>query len=510
MLAEFGHGGEGAGGMRGTVATSRPNTTRASRAGRVVAEHRFNVQFGGMFPPGPPSATAPTAPHSGYAQRLGLFSGTMLVVGGVIGAGIFLSPSVVAQRSGSASLTLLAWVAGAVVSLAGALVYAELGARSPRAGGVYVYLREGFGRLPAFMYGWALFLMIASGAIAAVAMTGASYTAKLLDLPASSIQPMAAGIVVLLTLLNILGVQIGATTGNVLTLLKLGAVAALVVAALFLAPQHPDEAPKITTIPVAPNGSFATVLAIGAALVPVLFSYGGWQQTGAVAEELKDPARTLPRALVLGVIIVVATYLLVNVAYLRALGVNGLASSTAPAGDAMAVYLGPPGRLAISAGIVISTLGFNCLVILMSARVYQAMAADGLFFAKLAALHPRLRTPVWALVAQGAVVLVLLFWGTYGQLLDYVVFADWIFFGATGATLFVWRWRERNRSLEAPSFRTPLHPITTLVFIAAAVYVVLGSIMSNPGNALRGVVILAAGVPVYLYWSRSRPRAPRA
>jgi APA family basic amino acid/polyamine antiporter len=455
-----------------------------------------------------PQATA--ASSAGYAPRLGLFSGTMLVVGGVIGAGIFLSPSIVAQRSGSASLTLLAWTLGAIVSLAGALVYAELGARAPRAGGVYVYLREGFGALPAFMYGWALFLMIASGAIAAVAMTGASYSATLLGLPASSIQPLAAGIVVVLTLVNVLGVQIGATTGNVLTLLKLGAVAMLVIAALFLTPSYPNEAPTITTTPVAPVAALATVLAMGAALVPVLFSYGGWQQTGAVAEELREPARTLPRALVLGVLVVVATYLLVNVAYVRALGVAGLASSTAPAGDAMAVYLGAPGRVAISAGIVISTLGFNCLVILMSARVYQAMAADGLFFKRLAELHPHLRTPVNALLAQGAVVLVLLFWGTYGQLLDYVVFADWIFFGATAATLFVWRWRDVHAAAPRRLFRTPFHPLTTIVFIAAAVYVVIGSVISNPGNALRGILILAAGVPVFTYWARARKRRPAA
>lgn len=450
-----------------------------------------------------PDAGVP-APTVAYKASLGLFSGTMLVVGGVIGAGIFLSPSVVAQRSGTSGLTLLTWVLGAVVSLAGAFVYAELGARVPRAGGVYVYLREGFGTLPAFMYGWALFLMIASGAIAAVAMTGASYAATLLGLDASYIRTLAAAIVVVLTIVNVMGVQIGATTGNVLTLLKLGAVGALVVAALFLSPAHAGEAPAVTAPLVAPVGGLATLLALSAALVPVLFSYGGWQQTGAVAEELKNPARTLPRALVLGVLIVVATYLLVNIAYVRALGVAGLAASTAPAGDAMAVYLGQPGRLAISAGIVISTLGFNCLVILMSARVYQAMAADGLFFGRLAELHPRLRTPVAALLAQGAVVLVLLFWGTYGQLLDYVVFADWIFFGATAATLFVWRNRDKQSRAAAPSFRTPLHPFTTLLFIAAAVYVIVGSVVSNPGNALRGVLIMAVGIPVYAFWNSRR------
>lgn len=461
--------------------------------------------FGAMTHSNAPSGTSvSTAGPAGYDARLGVFSGTMLVIGGVIGAGIFLSPAVVAQRLGTGTLTLSAWGLGALVALVGAFVYAELGARIPRAGGTYVYLRDAFGTLPAFLYGWTLFLIIGSGAIAAVAMTGASYTATLLGLDKSAISAIAVAIVVVLTLLNIMGVQIGATAGNVLTLLKLGAIGALIVAALFLTAAHPAEAPVVSSPPVTPVGGLATVLAMGSALVPVLFAFGGWQQANAVAEELKDPARTLPRAMVLGVIGVVATYLLVNVAYLRALGVGGLASSTAPAGDAMAVYLGAPGRIAISAGIVISTLGFNCLVILMSARVYQAMAADGLFFSRMAVLHPTLRTPVSALVAQAVVVLVLLLTGTYGQLLDYVVFADWIFFALTAATLFVLRSRERKSGAPAPSFLAPLHPLSTLVFIAAAVYVVIGSIISNPGNALKGVLVFMLGLPVYAFWNRQR------
>ena len=449
------------------------------------------------------SVTSPPV-ATGYDARLGVFSGTMLVIGGVIGAGIFLSPAVVAQRLGSGTLTLSAWALGALIALLGAFVYAELGARIPRTGGTYAYLRDAFGTLPAFLYGWTLFLIIGSGAIAAVAMTGASYTAALLGLQPIVIPAIAVAIVVVLTLLNIMGVQIGATAGNVLTLLKLGAIGALIVAALFLTAAHPAEAPLITTAPVAPLGGLATILAMGAALVPVLFAFGGWQQVNAVAEELKDPARTLPRAMLLGVIGVVVTYLLVNVAYLRALGVAGLASSSAPAGDAMAVYLGAPGRIVISAGIVVSTLGFNCLVILMSARVYQAMAADGLFFARMAVLHPTLRTPVSALVAQAIVVLVLVLSGTYGQLLDYVVFADWIFFAITAGTLFVLRSREKKAGTAAPAFSAPLHPFSTLLFIAAAVYVVIGSVVSNPGNAMRGVLVFLLGLPVYAFWNRRK------
>lgn len=444
-----------------------------------------------------------------YSARLGLFSGSMLVVGGIIGSGIFRSPSEVAARVGTSTLTLTAWGLGALVALIGAFIYGELGARMPRAGGTYIYLRDAFGTLPAFLYGWALFFMIGSGAIAAVAVTGANYTTTLLGIDPSNAKIIATAIVVVLTALNIAGVEIGAITGNILTLLKLGAIAALVFAAFFLAPVHAAEMTLPTTELTVPSGAGATFLALSAALVPVLFAFGGWQQTNAIAEELVEPERTLPRALLVGVVIVVAAYLLINVAYLRALGVNGLAASAAPAADAMALYIGTAGRTLIAAGIVVSTVGFTCAVILMSARVYQAMAADGLFFARMADLHPRTRTPVFALVAQMIIVLVLLFSGTYGQLLDWVVFADWIFFGATAATLFVWRARDRKSGALQTRVRTPLHPFSTFIFIACALYVMIGAVTSNPANAVRGAIALTVGVPVYMYWARMRGDSAR-
>ncbi len=430
----------------------------------------------------------------------------MLVVGGIIGAGIFLSPAIVAQRVGSASLTLGAWGLGAIVAIIGGFVYAELGARRPQAGGTYVYVREAWGPLPAFLYGWALFLIMATGAIAAVAMTGAGYLVALLGWAPAMAQPVAIALIVMLTLLNIAGVQVGAITGNILTVIKLAAITGLIGCALFLSPAagavaHAVSGSAPATSVTPPVGLTATVLTMGAALVPVLFSYGGWQQTNAVAEELRDPTRLLPRALIGGVLVVVATYLLVNVAYLRALGVNGLAATSTPAADTMAVYLGPMGRTLISVGIVASTVGFLGMVILLSARVYQVMAADGVFFRRMAALHPRTRTPVAALVGQGAVALLLLLTRTYGQLLDYVVFADWIFFGLTAASLFVLRARDAAAG-RTVSVRAPGHPVSTLLFIAAALYVVLGSVASNPGNAARGAALLALGVPVYWYWRR--------
>ena len=452
-------------------------------------------------PTTPPSSAAPQ-----YARRLGVFSATMLVVGGIIGSGIFLNPAVVARRTGSATLTLAVWGLGAVVALLGAAVFAELGRRRPQAGGGYAYLRDAFGPLPAFLYGWALLLVISSGAIAAVAMTFAGYAAALLGAPESAQQPLALGAVALLTVVNIVGVAPGAVTQNVFTVLKLAALAVLLAAGL-LAPV--DAAGVVAAAPPPPPSDAAGLLrVVGTALVPVLFAYGGWQQTNFVAEELEAPERTLPKALALGVAIVVVVYLLANVAYLRALGLAGLAASSAPAADTIARVAGPAGRTIVAAGIAASTFGFLDLVILVSPRVYQAMARDGLFFASFARLHPRWRTPVAAIVAQGAWASALLIVGSYGQLLDYVTFADWIFFGLTAASLVVLRRRDAAAGVPERGFRAPLYPWSVGAFVLAAAYVVAGAIASNPANAVRGTLLLLLGVPAFAYWRRARGTAP--
>ncbi len=420
-----------------------------------------------------------------------------MVVGGIIGSGIFLNPALVAERVRTAELTLGVWVLGGGIALIGALVFAELGARRPLAGGGYVYLRDAYGRLPAFLYAWTLLLVIATGAIAAVAVTFASYTVALMGLAPAARLPLAVSAILLLSGINYLGVRPGTITQNVLTVLKLSALAILIVAGLTLT--------RALTFhePLAPLPQGEILLAIGAALVPVLFAFGGWQQTNFVAEELIHPERNLPRALIAGVAIVVAVYLLANLAYLRTLGVSGLASSSAPAADAMGALLGPSGRGLIAAGIAFSTFGFLNLVILVSPRVYQAMARDGLFFPSLARLHPRYRTPSAAIVFQCAWAVVLTLTGRYGDLLDYVVFGDWIFFAAVASTVFVFRSRERH-GREGPEirFRMPGFPLLPLAFMLAALYVVVGSIVSNPGNAAKGTALILLGVPVFLFWRR--------
>jgi len=451
----------------------------------------------------------PTSGPVTYRRTLGLFSGTMAVVGGIIGSGIFINPAIVAQRVGSADLTLGVWILGGLVALIGAFCFGELGQRRPQAGGSYVYIREALGPLPAFLYAWALLLVIATGAIAAVAYTFASYLLPLLGLGPRFINLFAAGAILLFTAVNYVGIKPGAITTNVLTVIKLAALLFLIVVGLGPAGGAETAGSIIPALP-ASSAFPAAFLAIAAALVPVLFAYGGWQQTNFIAEEIIEPRRNLPRALVAGVIIVVLVYLLANLTYLRALGPAGLAASTAPAADALRVRLGDAGATLIAAGIAASTFGFLNLVIMVSPRVYQAMAADGLFFPAFARLHPRYRTPTTAIVVQGIWAVLLLLTGKYGQLLDYVVFCDWIFFGLAVVSLFVIRRQDRAAGLTDPpdAFRVPGWPVTPALFVAAAVYVVAGSVGSNPKNALLGTVILVMGVPVFGYWRRSVVRRP--
>ena len=431
-----------------------------------------------------------------YARRLGLFSGTMAVIGGIIGGGIFLTPATVAQRVGSATLIVAAWVIGGVVALVGALSFGELGARRPQAGGGYVYLRETWGPLPAFLYGWALLFLIATGAIAAVAIMFATYALPLVGLSPRLTVPVAAGAIVFLTGINYVGVKPAAVTQNIFTVLKLAALAALIAVGLSTGPAAALYRPP------PPSTATHVVVALGAALVPILFTYGGWQQTNFIAEEIIEPERNLPRALVLGVSVVVAVYLLANVAYLRVLGPVGLAVNSAPAAAVMRAVLGPVGGTIIAAGVAVSTFGFLNLVILVTPRVFQAMAADGVFFSRLAELHPIYRTPSAAIVLQGGWAIVLtLFYGTFSQLVDYVAFGDWIFFGLTVAGLFVYR---RRDAAPQAVFGVPGYPWTPALFVLAALYVVASSVLANPRNALIGTGLLLLGVPVYRVFRRAR------
>lgn len=474
-----------------------------------------------------------------YARRLGLFDGTMVVVGGIIGAGIFLNPAIVAQRAPSSTLILASWGIGGAIALAGAFIFAELGARRPEAGGGYVYLRDVFGPLPAFLYGWTLLLVINTGGIAAVAITFARYATELVHLPLGAVRPLAVGAIFLLSAVNYVGVRPGATTQNVMTLLKLVALTALIIGGLLALRATPvARAPAGHVVSDVANGATGLVAIIGAALIPILFSYGGWQHANHIAGEIARPRRNLPRALIIGVAIVVVVYLLANVAYLAALGPAGLAASLAPAADTLRVVMGETGARLIAAGIVISTFGITNLFIMAGPRVYQTMADDGAFFRSAARLHPRFRTPHRALVFQAVWAALLTLSGTYAQLLDYVVFGDWIFFGLVGLTLFGYRrgWGRAAAVVPAGTgaakrpvdtntagataapgdvdtqtslYLMPGYPLVPALFVLAAAFVVASSVASNPRNAAIGALLIGAGVPAFVYWRR-RAAAPAA
>ena len=436
----------------------------------------------------------------------------MLVVGGIVGAGIFLNPAVVAQRAPTAFLTIGVWVLGGAVALAGAFIFAELGALKPEAGGGYVYLRDGLSPMVGFLYGWTELLVINSGGIAAVAVTFASYTADLTGASRVMIPWLAIAAIALLSGVNLLGIKTGAIAQNILTVLKLLALAALILVGLvglggLGVPGGPAQATAGSV------GTVGVLVAIGTGLVPVLFAYGGWQSTNFVAAELREPRRDLPRALVLGVAIVVLVYVLANVVYVKVLGVGGLAASTAPASDVMRGLIGPWGATFIALGIAVSTFGFLNLAILSAPRVYQAMAADGVFFGRAAKLNPRYHVPAIAILIQGAWAALLIATKTYGDLLDYVVFGDWIFFGLVGVTLFVYRMRMRRTgpsgppSPSGPLFRCPGYPWVPGFFVLAAAFAVVSAILSNPANAAIGGGIILVGIPAYLGWRRAARRA---
>jgi len=428
----------------------------------------------------------------------------MVVVGAIVGAGIFLNPAIVAQRVGTTGMVLAAWALGGAIAVVGALCFAELGARLPRAGGGYVYLRDAFGPLPAFLYGWTQLLVINTGGIAAVAITFASYAADVGGLGEAWIKPLAVAAIVLLSGVNAAGVRFGAWVQNAFTLLKLAALALLVGVGAWMWLQG-SGASGAGAPPGAGGGG---VLAMGTALVAVLFAYGGWQHANNIAEEIREPERRLPLALLVGVAIVVTVYVCANAAYLVALGPAGLAASSAPAADALRAAVGRWGGVVISVGVACSTFGILNIFILAAPRIYQAMAADGAFFTAVARLSPRTRTPAIGIWIQMAWAVLLALSGTYGQLLDYVVFGDWIFFGAIVATLFAYRARDRrgpagDATSATQRFRVPAHPLLPGLFVAAAAFVVYSSVVSNPRNALWGTVLICAGVPAYMAWRRA-------
>lgn len=428
----------------------------------------------------------------GLKVAIGLPGAVMLVIGGVVGVGIFVNPAVVARLAHTPALALAAWSVGGLVALLGAFVYAELAAHIPTTGGEYQYLRATYGPLAGFLFGWTTLLVVHTGGMAAVAIVLAKNVSVLTG------GRIAESWVVVATLsalagINCLGVKSGDWTQALLGALKVAAILALIAAGLGLAPHVLPSHPPIS----GPTGATATIKAFGAALIPVMFSYGGWQTANYVAGEVKNSARALGLALLIGVMVVIVLYLLVNIACLRALGVDDPAATLTPAADVLGRAFGPTGSKLAAAAVALSALAFLSQGMLTGPRVVFAMARDGLFFRGLAKVSEGARAPVAAIVLLAVWTGALALSDSYERILSYVIATNFLFFGLSASCLFTLRRRGM------PPFRAPFHPWTTLAFIAACAVVVGNALWSDPLDSLIGYVILAAGVAPYLYWARS-------
>src|SRR5437867_8500368 len=436
-------------------------------------------------------------------RRLGLFDATLIVMGGIVGAGIFANPSEVAHRVHTPFLILGVWVLGGLIAMCGAFIWAELATRLPGAeGGQYFYLGEAYHPAVAFIYGWGLLLVTQTGGMAAVAVIFASYFRALTgaDWSNSAIATIA---LLALTVVNCFGARAGSNLQNALMLLKIGAMVALVIIGFAVA--HPAAGALRSGALLGQPASFGLLKSIGAAMVPIAFAYGGWQTATFVAGEMRDVRRDLSRGLLIGVGGVVALYLAVNLACLRVLGTAGLGGTTTPASDVMRIALGERGAQWIALAITISTLGFLSQSMLTAPRVYYAMARDGLFFASVGKLFGRSGAPVVAITLQGLAAIIIACSGTYGEILNFEVTVDFIFFVMTAAALFILR--QRGTGSESVTCRVPGHPFTTMLFVLSCAGIVVSAIIASPRNSAIALCIMLAALPVYYLWKRVVRRA---
>ena len=428
----------------------------------------------------------------------------MAVMGGIIGAGIFINPYLVAERVHTCFLILSVWIAGGLVALLGGFIYAELAARLPVVGGQYAYLREALHPGVAFLYGWVLLLVIQTGGMAAVAVTFARYFLELTQWPIND-SLIAAAALALLTAINCLGVRAGSRVQSAMTLIAIAAIGVLeLFSFLRSGPSQISFHPLLDQPP-----SLNLALAFGSAMTPVLFAYGGWQTSSFLGGEVRDPRKTLPRGLVFGVLGVIAVYTSVNFVYVRALSPVGLAGTTTPASVVMRGALGPRGAALIAAGIAFSAFGFLGQSILTAPRVYFAMAEDRVFFRSVAWVHPRTRVPVIAIALQGVWAILIALTGTYAQVVNYVVAMDSLFFGLTAVCLLLLRRRNTASFPASTDYRVPGHPWTTLLFIIAEWLVVISTFARDPLRSSIGLGIALAGLPVYFFW-RAKSRETSA
>jgi APA family basic amino acid/polyamine antiporter len=427
-------------------------------------------------------------------RQLGLFDATMIVMGGIVGAGIFANPSEVAHRVHTPFLILGVWVLGGLFAMCGAFIWAELATRLPGTGGQYLYLREAYHPSVAFVYGWGLLLVTQTGGMAAVAVIFASYFRALTGIVWND-SVIAAVVLLVLTGINCLGVRAGSNVQSAFMLLRIAAIAGLVVFGFALGGNSLKSEPLLAT-PV----SLGLLKNVGSAMVPIAFAYGGWQTATFVAGEMRNARRDLSLGLLMGVAGVVALYLAVNFVCLQVLGAIRLDATTTPASDVMRAALGARGAQWIAAGIAISTVGFLSQSMLTAPRVYYAMARDGLFFASVGKLWQRSHAPVVAIALQGLAAIIIACSGTYGEILNFEVTVDFIFFAMTAASLFILR--SHQIGSDTVTFRVPGHPFTTILFVLACAGIVGSAIVASPLNSAIALGIMLAALPVYCYWSR--------
>ena len=446
------------------------------------------------------------------ARQLSLFDATMLVMGGVIGVGIFFTPGSVAALLPESGAFFAVWLLGGLVAIAGALTFAELASTFPRAGGWFVYLREAFGRFPAFLFAWVVLLVISTGAAAIVADFCAGQVCVLLwgldGTPAGARTAIAAALLVGLTLVSLMGVKNGALLQNLCMLLKLAALAVLAGGALLFAGAGSGAGVAVgASGPAAAASPPALGRGLVLAMLPVLFSYGGWQLITYIAPTVRDPQRTLPRAIVLGMAGVVAVYLAMNAAFVKVLGMPTLAAGQDIAARLAQATVGAAGGTLLVAAMAVSAFGICAAIVLASPFLYVAMAQEGLFFRRFGALSPRTGAPVLALLVQGAVALAYLAWGQAGLLVDAVVFAEWIFHAQCGAALLVLR---RTRPELPRPFRSPGGPIFPALYTLIACGVVVGALLqAEPRRTWLGIGVLAVGAAVYRPWRALLARAEK-
>jgi APA family basic amino acid/polyamine antiporter len=428
------------------------------------------------------------------SRALGMPDCALLVIGAIIGSGIFLTPSSIARTLGNVEVVLLVWAAGGLLTFCGAISYAELGAAYPEAGGIYVFLSKAYGKMTAFLYGWCVFFVIVPGSIATLANAFGIYLGYLVNLEAWLVKTIALSIVAILTIINCLGIRTGAFVQNLLTIIKIGALVAIVSILFFAREVRPAEVE--TSLP----SPFPGWSAVGIAMIAVLWSYDGWHLLTFAAGEVKNPERNLTRGLLLGTLVVIALYLVVNFAYLHVLSLGEIAQSSRVAGEAMERAIGPIGGSLVAIAILISITGAMNGNVLAGPRVPFAMARDRLFFQGIAYVHPGYHVPTVAIVLTGILAGFLTLIGTFEQLFSYVIFVGWIFYGMGAAAVVVLRYKDPKQERPYKAWGYPLVP---LVFSISAAAIVLNTLVNDFWNSLWGLAVVLAGLPAYLYWSRN-------